>query len=82
MGPHDGSPAAFKSSPALKSRLGPIQTALGTAGRRARSRIGALAVTAILFFILTGAGSLPGWLALAGFALMAMIIMQQARVER
>lgn len=43
-----------------------------------RVRMGALTITGVLFLVLMGAGDVPAWVALAGFVLMATIIMQQA----
>ena len=43
-----------------------------------RVRMGALTITGMLFLVLMGAGDVPAWVALAGFVLMATIIMQQA----
>ena len=62
---------------ALTSRLGQTQAALRAVGRRARVRLWALTITAVLFLVLAGIGGLSGWVTIAGFVAMAMVIMQQ-----
>lgn len=71
-------PLLSRILPALTSTLGQTQAVLRAAGRRVRVRMGALTITGMLFLVLMGAGDVPGWVALAGFVVMASIIMQQA----
>ena len=71
-------PLLSRILPALTSTLGQTQAVLRAAGRRMRVRMGALTITGVLFLVLMGAGDVPAWVALAGFVLMATIIMQQA----
>jgi two-component system phosphate regulon sensor histidine kinase PhoR len=71
-------PLLSRILPALTSTLGQTQAVLRAAGRRVRLRMGALTITGMLFLVLMGAGDVPAWVALAGFVLMATIIMQQA----
>ena len=71
-------PLLSRILPALTSTLGQTQAVLRAAGRRVRLRMGALTITGMLFLVLMGAGDVPAWVALAGFGLMATIIMQQA----
>ena len=71
-------PLLSRILPALTSTLGQTQAVLRAAGRRMRVRMGALTITGMLFLVLMGAGDVPAWVALAGFVLMATIIMQQA----
>ena len=71
-------PLLSRILPALTSTLGQTQAVLRAAGRRVRLRMGALTITGMLFLVLMGAGDVPAWVALAGFVVMASIIMQQA----
>jgi two-component system, OmpR family, phosphate regulon sensor histidine kinase PhoR len=71
-------PLLSRIVPALASRLGQVQAALRVAGRRLRLSLWPLAITGLLFLVLMGTGSLSGWVTLAGFTAMAMVIMQQA----
>ncbi len=63
-----------RAASAIRSRSDRILAALRAAGGRLRLRVRALAATAALFAGLSLAGGLSGWLAVAGFLMMALIV--------
>ncbi len=69
-------PRLSRSASAIRSDR--ILASLRAAGGRLRSRTRALAAAAALFAALSFAGGLAGWLALAGFLGMALIIAAEA----
>lgn len=62
---------------ALTTRLAPVAGALGAHAARARRRVRALAVASGLFAALALVGGLSWFMALAGFLVMAAVIVQQ-----
>jgi two-component system phosphate regulon sensor histidine kinase PhoR len=63
-----------RSPSANRSRFERVLAALRAVGRRLRPHARALAVAALLFTALFLVGGLSGWLAVAGFLVMAMIV--------
>jgi two-component system phosphate regulon sensor histidine kinase PhoR len=59
---------------ATRSIIERTQSALRAKGHRLRPRARAFGMAALLFLVLWLAAGLPGWLALAGFLMMAMIV--------
>lgn len=59
---------------AIRASLARALAPVGVLWRRLRLHAGALAVVALLFTVLWLAGGLAGWLSIAGFLLMAMVV--------
>jgi two-component system phosphate regulon sensor histidine kinase PhoR len=73
-GPMTDPPRLARSLSANRSLYERGVAALRTARRRLRPRVRALGLVAVVFAVLSLAGGLAGWLALAGFLIMAMIV--------
>ncbi len=73
-GPMTDSPRLARTLSATRSLLERGLATLHRAGRRLRPYARTLALVAGLFVVLSLAGGLPGWLAVAGFLMMAMIV--------
>jgi two-component system phosphate regulon sensor histidine kinase PhoR len=63
-----------RSLSATRSRLERVLAALRKMGRRMRPHARSLVLVALLFAVLSLAGDMAGWFAVAGFLIMAMIV--------